>query len=134
MVKAVNLDEFYWQEAHYDRDSRQGRELLFLMANHEWVRATSEMVDISRSDAVETTIKIDVDLSQITHEAFRKRTGRIWLPVSILRRRPARVRPARVRAARLRAARLRAAMPLPRRAACRRISAKDAWNLILSPR
>lgn len=84
MVELVNPDEFSWQEAHYDRDSRQGRELLFLMANHEWVRATSEIADIMRSDAIETTIKIDVDLSQITHEAFRARTGRIWLPVAVL--------------------------------------------------
>lgn len=66
LVEMVTLDEFYWQQAHYDHDSRQGRELLFLMANHEWVRATSEMVDISRSDAVETTIKIDIDLGRIS--------------------------------------------------------------------
>ena len=84
MVESVNPDEFSWQEAHYDRDSRQGRELLFLMANHEWVRATSEIADIMRSDAIETTIKIDVDLSQIAHEAFRARKGRIWLPVAVL--------------------------------------------------
>lgn len=84
MVEMVNLDEFRWQEDHYDHDSRQGRELLFLMANHEWVRATSEIVDISRSDAVETTIKIDIDLSRISHEAFRARAGRLWLPVAIL--------------------------------------------------
>ena len=84
MVKAVSSDEFSWQEAHYEHDSRQGRELLFLMANHEWVRATSEIVDITRSDAIETTIKIDLDLSLITHEAFRRRTGRLWLPVTVL--------------------------------------------------
>jgi hypothetical protein len=84
MVEAVSSDEFSWQEAHYEHDSRQGRELLFLMANHEWVRATSEIVDIKRSDAIETTIKIDIDLSLITHEAFRGRTGRLWLPVTVL--------------------------------------------------
>ena len=85
MVETVSAEEFSWQEAHYDRDSRQGRELLFLMANHEWIRATSEIVGITRSDAVETTIKVDVDLGQITHEAFRNRTGRpIWLPVAVL--------------------------------------------------
>jgi hypothetical protein len=84
MVEAVRSEEFYWQEAHYDHDSRQGRELLFLMANHEWARATSEIIDIARSDAIETTIKIDVDLGQVTHEAFRKRTGPIWLPVAVL--------------------------------------------------
>jgi hypothetical protein len=83
-VKSVSPDEFYWQESHYDHDSRQGRELLFLMANYEWVRATSEIIDIKRSDAIETTIKIDVDLTQITHEAFRKRTDRLWLPIAIL--------------------------------------------------
>ena len=84
MVEAVSADEFSWQEAHYDRDSWQGRELLFLMANHEWVRATSEIVGITRSDAVETTIKVDVDLDQVTHEAFRGRKGPIWLPVAVL--------------------------------------------------
>lgn len=85
MVETVSAQEFSWQEAHYDRDSRQGRELLFLMANHEWIRATSEIVDVTRSDAVETTIKVDVDLGQVTHEAFRDRTGRpIWLPVAVL--------------------------------------------------
>jgi hypothetical protein len=83
-VEAVTPAEFTWQEAHYEHDSRQGRELLFLMANYEWVRATSEIVDIKRADTIETTIKIDVDLSQVTHEAFRKRTGPIWLPVAIL--------------------------------------------------
>jgi hypothetical protein len=80
----VNAQEFYWQEAHYDHDSRQGRELLFLIANQEWCRATSEIVNLSRSDAVETTIKVDINLDQITHEAFRNRTGRLWLPVTVL--------------------------------------------------
>jgi hypothetical protein len=84
LVARLNPQEFYWQEAHYDNDSRQGRELLFLIANHEWVAATSELISVSRSDAVETTIKIDVDLGQITHEAFRNRSGRIWLPVTVL--------------------------------------------------
>jgi len=83
-VQSVTPAEFTWQEAHYDHDSRLGRELLFLMANYDWVRATSEIVDITRSDTIQTTIKIDVDLSQVTHEAFRKRTGPIWLPVAVL--------------------------------------------------
>jgi hypothetical protein len=83
-VLMVEPDEFYWQDSHYDHDSAGGRELLFLIANHEWVRATSETIDISRSDVIETTIKIDIDLSQITHEAFRQRHGRHWLPVTVL--------------------------------------------------
>ena len=84
LVGKVSSEEFRWQESHYDQDSRQGRELLFLIANHEWVRATSEIVDVSRSDAVDTSIKIDIDLDQITHEAFRKRKGRFWLPITVL--------------------------------------------------
>lgn len=83
IVERVSPEEFYWQDAHYDHDSWQGRELLFI-ANHEWVRGTSEVVDISRSDVVETSIKIDIDLGQITHEAFRNRTGRLGLPVTVL--------------------------------------------------
>jgi hypothetical protein len=83
-VKRVTAEEFRWQESHYDRDSRLGRELLFLIANNEWVRATSEIVDIVRSDAADTTIKIDIDLDQLTHEAFRRRFGRFWLPILVL--------------------------------------------------
>src|SRR5258708_33054376 len=82
-VARVTPEEFRWQESHYEHDSRHGRELLFLIANHEWVRATSEIVDITRSDAIDTTIKIDIDLDQITHEAFRN-TERLWLPVIVL--------------------------------------------------
>lgn len=84
MVGLVTADEFHRHEDRYDSDSGQGRELLFLIANHEWVRATSEIVDIGRSDAIETVLKIDVDLRQITHEAFRGKTGRLWLPVTVL--------------------------------------------------
>jgi hypothetical protein len=84
MVEAARPDEFYWQEAHYDRASLRGRELLFLMSNHEWVRNTSEIVNITRSDAIETSIKVDIDLGQITHEAFRKKSGTIWLPIAVL--------------------------------------------------
>ena len=84
LVNMVSPDEFYGHESNYDHDAGPGRELLFLIANHEWVRATSEIVDISRSDVVQTSLKIDIDLSQITHEAFRKRVGRLWLPIAVL--------------------------------------------------
>lgn len=84
MVELVTPEEFNWQDAHYDYHSEQGRELLFLIANHEWVRATSEIVDLVRSDVIETTIKTDIDLSQIKHEAFRGRSGRVWLPIAVL--------------------------------------------------
>jgi hypothetical protein len=84
MICQITPQEFSWQDANYDRDLVHGRELLFLMADDEWVRATSETIGISRADAVDTTIKIDVDLGRVTHEAFRARTGQLWLPVLIL--------------------------------------------------
>ena len=84
IVKQVTTEEFRWQDSHYDRDSRFGRELLFLIANNEWARATSETVNITRSDAVDTSIKIDVDLEQITHEAFRNGANQLWLPLLVL--------------------------------------------------
>ena len=84
IVERITPEEFRWQESHYDHDSRRGRELLFLIANHEWVRATSEIIGIERSDAIDTTLKIDIDLDQITHEAFRKKAGPLWMPVTLL--------------------------------------------------
>jgi len=84
MVGQITPEEFSWQDANYDHDSALGRELLFLIADDRWVRATSETIDIARSDAVDTTVKIDVDLDRITHEAFRGRAGQLWLPVLVL--------------------------------------------------
>ena len=84
MIGQITVEEFDWQDANYDRDSALGRELLFLIADNQWVRATSEIIDITRSDAVDTTIKVDVDLDRITHEAFRDRLGQLWLPVLVL--------------------------------------------------
>ncbi len=84
MIGQVTPDEFAWQDANYDRDSALGRELLFLIANDGWIRSTSEIIDIARSDAIETTIDIDIDLSRITHEAFRDWSGQIWLPIVVL--------------------------------------------------
>jgi hypothetical protein len=84
LIGQITPEEFRRQDANYDRDSALGRELLFLIANNDWARATSEIIDIVRSDTVDTTIKIDVDLSRIAHEAFRDRTGQLWLPVLVL--------------------------------------------------
>ena len=64
IVAQITPEEFRWQEANYDRDSLAGRELLFLIANNEWARATSEIIDLTRSDAVDTTVKIDIDLDR----------------------------------------------------------------------
>ena len=83
-VNGITTEELIWQESHYDHDSRHGRELLFLIANNEWIRATSEIIDVNRSDTIDTTIKVDIDLDQVTHEAFSKRWGRFWLPIIVL--------------------------------------------------
>ena len=90
VVEQVTPEEFRWQEANYDRDSLLGRELLYLAANNEWVRATAETIDVVRSDAIETKIQVDIDLDRITHEAFHQRRGQLWLPVVVL---PPLVRP-----------------------------------------
>ncbi len=84
MIGEVTLDEFAWQDANYDRDSALGRELLFLIANDGWIRSTSEIIDIGRSDAIETAIDVDIELSRVTHEAFRDWSGQIWLPIVVL--------------------------------------------------
>ena len=84
MIGQITPEEFHWQDANYDRDTTLGRELLFLIANNGWVRATSEVVDIMRSDTIDTKIDVDVDLNGITHEAFRGRAGQIWLPIVAL--------------------------------------------------
>lgn len=84
MVSQITPEEFRWQDANYDRDSALGRELLFLIADNGWSRATSEKISVTRSDSLETSIEIDIDLDRITHEAFRGRTGRIWLPILVL--------------------------------------------------
>ncbi len=86
IIPRVTLEEFYWQDSHYSTDSRRGRELLYLLANDEWIGTTTEILDVSRSDAVETTIRFDLDLDRITHEAFREQTGLMWLPVLTLTR------------------------------------------------
>ena len=83
-VSQITPEELERQDATYDRDSALGRELLFLIADTGWLRATSEAIDIPRSDTVDTTIKIDTDLGRITHEALRGRTGQLWLPVLVL--------------------------------------------------
>lgn len=85
MIDQITPEEFRWQDANYDRDSALGRELLFLIANNEWIRATAETIEITRSDTIDETIRVDIDLSRIQHEAFHDRpAGPIWLPVLIM--------------------------------------------------
>ncbi len=61
LINQVSPEEFRWQETNYDRDSALGRELLFRIAHNEWIRATAEVIDVMRTDAVDTTIKIEID-------------------------------------------------------------------------
>ncbi len=85
LVRQVTLNELHWQEANFEHDAALGRELLFLIANNDWIRASTELLDIERSDSVQTTIKVEVDLDRITHEAFRdQREGSLWLPLLLL--------------------------------------------------
>ena len=36
------------------------------------------------ANVVDTSIEVHVDLSRVTHEAFRERTGTVWLPLLVL--------------------------------------------------
>jgi hypothetical protein len=81
LISRITVDEFRWQDSHYSSDSRLGRELLYLIANDDWIRTTTERLDVSRSYAVDTRIAIDVDLDRISHEAFHEDTGQISLPL-----------------------------------------------------
>ncbi len=82
----VTLEEFRLTESRFETDSRLGRELLYLVSNTEWVRRTTEMLDISRVTAVETRVVVDVDVSYVAHEALRSVDGPIWLPLIALPR------------------------------------------------
>ena len=83
-VEDVTLEEFRAEDAHFERNSRLGRELLFLLSNNDWSRRTTEVVDISQVHAVDTTIVVDVDLSYVDHEAFQPDQGLVWLPLLML--------------------------------------------------
>ncbi|HTU72135.1 MAG TPA: hypothetical protein VMG38_01320 [Trebonia sp.] len=82
-ISQVTADEFQWHDVHYNRDSRLGRELLYLIANDDWIRSTTEVINLGRSDAVDTTVAVSVDLSKVTHEAFGEGYGWIWLPLLV---------------------------------------------------
>lgn len=75
MVDQITPAEFRWQDANYDRDSALGRELLFLIADNEWARATSETIDIARSDTIETTIKMADRILTASQAPAQRRPG-----------------------------------------------------------
>jgi uncharacterized membrane protein len=83
-VARVGIEEFASQDQQFDEDSQAGRDLLYLAANDEWCRATREIVTLAAADTLATSLQVHVDLAQITHEAFRHREERIWLPLAVL--------------------------------------------------
>jgi len=84
-VRDVTLEEFRSEDMHFERHSRLGRELLYLVANNSWCRRTTEVVDVSHAQAVDTDVIVDVDLSYADHEAFELDAGGItWLPLLAL--------------------------------------------------
>lgn len=83
-IKQVTAEEFYWQDANFNSNVRRGRELLYLIANDEWIPSTTERIDVSRADQVGTDLVLDVDLGKIRHEAFRGEGGPAWLPLLVL--------------------------------------------------
>src|SRR6202451_4757603 len=63
MVSQITEEEFRWQDANYDRDSALGRELLFLIADNGWSRATTQRIAVTRSDSLvaHNDVRLDVD-------------------------------------------------------------------------
>ena len=84
LINQVSPEEFRWQETNYDRDSALGRELLFRIAHNEWIRATAEVIDVMRTDAIDTTIKVEIVPELVPLETGRHGNGRLWLPVLVL--------------------------------------------------
>jgi hypothetical protein len=83
-VVDLTVEDFRIQDFRFERDSRIGRDLLFLLSNNDWARRTSENVDVGRVRAVDTELVVDVDLSYVAHEAFRPERGQVWLPILAL--------------------------------------------------
>lgn len=82
-VTHVSMEDLRAQDENFDRDSRFGRELLFLLANTEWMRNTVEDVTLEYSRSLDASLEVHVDLREITHEAFWGKE-RLWLPVLTL--------------------------------------------------
>jgi hypothetical protein len=83
-VRDVTLEEFRSEDALFERHSRLGRELLFLVANNSWCRRTTEVVDVRQAQAIDTDVVVDVDLSYADHEALELDAGITWLPLLAL--------------------------------------------------
>jgi hypothetical protein len=80
----VTLEEYRSEDVRFERDSRLGRELLYLVANNSWCRRTTEVLRVNLAQAVDTDVIVDVDLSYADHEAFELDAGLTWLPLLVL--------------------------------------------------
>ncbi|GAB3264821.1 hypothetical protein [Kineosporia babensis] len=96
----VTLEEYRSEDVRFERDSRLGRELLYLVSNNSWCRRTTEVLRLNLAEAVDTDVIVDVDLSYADHEAFELDAGLTWLPLLALPPMKAR-EPSRSREARL---------------------------------
>ncbi|MBT0767294.1 hypothetical protein KIH74_00045 [Kineosporia sp. J2-2] len=83
-LSQVTLEEYRSEDVRFERDSRLGRELLYLVANNSWCRRTTEVLHVNLAQAVDTDVIVDVDLSYADHEAFELDAGLTWLPLLAL--------------------------------------------------
>ncbi|WP_088316111.1 hypothetical protein [Kineosporia sp. R_H_3] len=75
----VTVEEFRLVELRVESDARLGRRLLYLLSNTEWVRRTTEHLDVGRARVVETEVVVDVDLSYLPGAVLDEDV--VWLPV-----------------------------------------------------
>lgn len=85
-IDRITAEEFFWEDANFNSNLRQGRELLYLISNDEWIPSTTERISLCRADLVDTDLVLEVDLAQIRHEAFHDDGGPVWLPLLVLPR------------------------------------------------
>lgn len=83
-VATLAVEDFRIEDFRFEADSRHGRDLLYLLSNNDWARRTTEVVDVGRVRAVDSEIVVDVDLSFVSHEAFRADDGLVRLPILAL--------------------------------------------------
>ncbi len=87
----VTVEEFRVEDFRCERDTRLGRQVLFLLSSTDWTRRTTELVSLNRVRSVDTEVVVDVDLSYAVHSGLRPEAGRIWLPlITMPSARPAR--------------------------------------------
>ena len=79
-VEEVTVEEFRIGDFRVERDAGFGRQLLFLLSNEEWLRRTSEQLELKRVRVVDTEVVVDVDLSFVTPAALEGRRP-VWLPI-----------------------------------------------------